>query len=129
MKTRPRSSSATIAPPNGCRLFRLQHTNPVSLAVGYIQQTSAIDEQSVRPRQPALSWIPVRTVTTLAGSKHGGDDAALRIDAANHMCFRVCDIERIMRGVERQPFRSAKFRQFCRAAVTAPSLLPCSGDV
>src|SRR4051812_38142238 len=59
------------------------------LAVGHIENACGINKHTVRPREPALQWVGLRTVPSLAGAEHGCDDAAIECDAANDVVLGI----------------------------------------
>jgi len=75
--------------------LKLQHSNPVVLAVANVNG-AALNEYSVRPRELAREWITFWTIAALAGSGHSRDNSSAQIDPANHMIFRIGNVEAVV---------------------------------
>ena len=90
-------------------------------AVGHVDDPF-VDEDAVGPGQLALQRIAHRAVAALTCTEHGGDHAALQVDAANGVALGVGDVDSAVAGVGNS-LRAGELRHFSVAAIAGVALL------
>src|SRR5687768_2471639 len=75
----------------------LYHTHAVRFGIANIHRAVFVHEHTMRADHLALQWIAFGPVTLLAGAADDINDSALRIDHADRMAFRVCQVDATIR--------------------------------
>jgi hypothetical protein len=99
----------------------------VRLAVRYVENTIAVNEHAVRPRQRASKWIGLGTVTSATGADDCCDDAAIERDSANHMALSIGHIELV--APMGQSLGTRELSKASRAAIPRITLLAGASQV
>src|SRR2546427_3636436 len=73
-------------------LVASNYPDAMSFTVTYENRPIAIHENTVGPRQLAFEWIVVRAIAELSGARNCHDGGFLRINHANHIVFRIRQI-------------------------------------